>query len=474
MLDSWGKIPSGILAGSHTAIGSFGECLQLEASQYCLMFTKPPIDPPGRMEGIFRPFPEQRFNLTSETFRTAAQYSHFFHYMNSTTGLCLPDSCSRDEIRLIAQNISSTSGFDLEIDVDLCQTRSQANPIRPREILALTIVIGVLTLNLLGCFADQSSPLRHFNFVQNCRNLVKTRTREKAYPFLDGIKALNMVFMMIVHVFFGLLWTNYENVYSIAGMSREPLIIFGLLGPFTIDTFFLITGLEMACFFFGAVNTAQSGKDGKENVAANVKKIPYYYYLLLRWLRFAPCIAWTICLYVLTFNNHVRDLIGGPFWHFYQAAGSIPDTCTKMALPHLFLIGHYFYTPKDWNVCIMADWYLESDYVYAILFLVVLVPLRRNHKTVAMINCIMMIAFGSVLLGLVVHLFDVQSSWLPTNFQGIEFVKYLMYIHTKPWGHLSPFFVGVLLGMVIDRSKAGLNWVSNNKPIVLLSNLERD
>lgn len=42
MIDSWGKIPSGILEGNIHALGSFSECLDLERneqkyeSQYCL------------------------------------------------------------------------------------------------------------------------------------------------------------------------------------------------------------------------------------------------------------------------------------------------------------------------------------------------------------------------------------------------------------------------------------------------------
>lgn len=50
MVDSWGKVPSGILEGNVYALGSFLECLNIERndkkykSQYCLAQITPKIE----------------------------------------------------------------------------------------------------------------------------------------------------------------------------------------------------------------------------------------------------------------------------------------------------------------------------------------------------------------------------------------------------------------------------------------------
>lgn len=431
-----------MLEGSFVNIGAFDQCLSLKSTQYCLMFIKIPLQAPRKMEGIFRPLSKDASNFRSEVFRDFSQYIHFFHYTNLTIGLCVPKTCLRHDVRSVAGDLAKHYGLQLSVDVDVCQSKELAYPLLNREIVSLVVITSILILNLVGFLGAEPSLLKCFDFARNFRKILAPPPKTRL-PILDGLKSLNMVLMITVHVIFLLPWVAQEHGLESTKISSSPLIIAGLLGPFTIETFFLITGLENMMYF--------------KRCDRKFRPIPY---LLAKYLRFAPSIGVMICLYILTFSDHVRNLIGGPFWPYYKAAGSLPQVCARNWPGHLLLIAHYFSSVSDINICLITDWYLEADFLFSILLILVIQSYIKGRRKLSIGIATLMVVIGCLILASLTTLLDIQSSWLPLNFEGREFIKYAIYIHTKPWGHVSAYFLGVLLAFALSREAHTMSYVS--------------
>lgn len=405
-------------------------------NRYCLAYANMPLMPTQPIEGIPFDYPSKAFNFSSPTFNYLKSYIHYFRYMNVTSGICVPRQCSKFDLKRLANGYSEYLKTGLIIDIDMCQTREPHNEIRWSHIIASIFVGSILCLNIIGVWAPKGSFLSQFNFAANMAKLFSTRPRSPgptSIPCLDGLKALTMLFMLYIHVFFTLLFQNMTTFFRTRESVTQPVFSSTLLGPFTMETFFLLTGLETTIHFL-----------------YNKTKLDGKVFLFLRWTRFVPSIAWMICCYILLFSNHFRDYMGGPYWNDYYATGSVASTCEKTWLGHLFLVAHYFDVKEDINICILADWYLEADYMFAIIFVVLVLPfIQRKRKSIATINTILLILLGAVILGSLMYIFDLQHSWIPMAYPQDKLMKYLVYIHSKGWGHMSSYFVGVLLGFIM-------------------------
>lgn len=122
MLDSWGRIPSGILSGNLHSFGNFDECLSINRNteseiigiikgQYCLQ----PITIPN-------------FNTTQYSVRLGNMPNLPSEKPSLVIGICLPDQCSPGLIK----NITDAFLTELKLPINnydpnkMCQTYAKS------------------------------------------------------------------------------------------------------------------------------------------------------------------------------------------------------------------------------------------------------------------------------------------------------------------------------------------------------------
>ncbi|XP_015785353.1 nose resistant to fluoxetine protein 6-like [Tetranychus urticae] len=440
-LDSSGKWPSGLLSGTFTDLGSFDTCVSLDSSQYCLLYTNVPLFNETGYEGFMRPYDSRLFNFTSEPFKYFQKYIHFLRRMNITTGLCVPNECSREELTFIVGKLYDKFNTGLTADVDLCYSSPSSIPWRPSEVIGLSIILLIIFLNFIGTRSPDDSLLASFNWSENCKKLFSIKpSADESMNFLDGIKVLTMLLVIIIHFQMGNMYNLYIDSFKLMQIASNPIFIFLFLAPYTVDLFLMVTGLLMGYYFF-------SGK----------RRLNLITYIIGRWIRFATTLGWIICLQFVLFSEHVHKYFGGPFWSDYNGVGSIVQSCEKTWLPTLLLNQFWFDSSKDVNVCLLFDWYLAADFTLAILFLFVLIPYLKNHPKLSIINTIILIFVGLAISGLGIHFLGIPTTWITTNYQRKAFLQYSFDFNLKPWPHISPYFVGVLCGYISSRPKLKLS-----------------
>lgn len=99
MIDSWGKIPSGLMKGNFRELGNYEECINFN--------TKLPL-PFGQLEGQYCQItiPLIQSNLeSSDTYELTNRMNENFeiksHKMKLKNGICIPKSCTVDDIKKV-------------------------------------------------------------------------------------------------------------------------------------------------------------------------------------------------------------------------------------------------------------------------------------------------------------------------------------------------------------------------------------
>lgn len=156
MHDSWGKIPSGLFSGNVYDFGSFDQCINLKLSsvlgkitgQHCTLMI--PVDMGDGEESAAKILPPSRrllklkFWKIVEFFEKILKLVRFISsQINMGIGVCLPASCSPDEVKIIADdylmasfNTTTAPFYDQS---SFCATNQQTFEFNALQILAMWV-----------------------------------------------------------------------------------------------------------------------------------------------------------------------------------------------------------------------------------------------------------------------------------------------------------------------------------------------
>ncbi|XP_022236364.1 uncharacterized protein LOC111083917, partial [Limulus polyphemus] len=133
MLDATGTLPSGLLEGSLTSLGSYDECVNINSSpdtshriisgQYCSVQFRPPL--PKRKYKYYSIVvqPELLANVSQQgrLLYDLAQNAQFFYSFAYRLGVCLPSACSRTDVHSATSLVAKT--LNLRGDLIRCETK---------------------------------------------------------------------------------------------------------------------------------------------------------------------------------------------------------------------------------------------------------------------------------------------------------------------------------------------------------------
>lgn len=111
VLDSNGHFPSGLLSGTLTSLGDYDQCLSVRNNQYdilgkyCLLKLRPSL--PKKQKVVT--FKNRFINLNGTRLQNSwidnniVEQMYSFYFYHIINGICVPSSCSENDILLMAQ-----------------------------------------------------------------------------------------------------------------------------------------------------------------------------------------------------------------------------------------------------------------------------------------------------------------------------------------------------------------------------------
>ncbi|XP_033105100.1 nose resistant to fluoxetine protein 6-like isoform X2 [Anneissia japonica] len=466
MVDSYGKVPPGILQGNTQWIGLYDQCLR------------------------------QTKEKTQQTF--GAQYC-IAHALNKTTnaqilavGICVPDSCSEGALDILLYEglLKLTLAKELTAYVS-CNKEFEYNA-GAISCLVLLSIIGVLIIagtsyefftiycvyqddplgfktlteepdmiNQEGSVQIRPSPTSNgvhmmsaeegsqsyisfsrfvkkfllcFSLITNGSKILKPTQGQSSLHALNGIRVLSLFWVILGHTYFFPLSLFSNPLQIVPILSRFSFQAVGN-ATFSVDSFFFLSGLLITYLTLNYLK--------KNNGSLN-----WGMFYLHRYLRLTPVYMLVIFIYT-TLTPHFAT---GPMYSAVFDPNPVGyengmTYCQKYWWTNMLYINNLYPTALGAE-CLGWSWYLANDMQFFIISPFI-IYLLYHYAPVGISICISLLAmcFGS-LIGLSIAK-DIQATPFPLdptreNFLGDD-------LYQKPYTRISTYLVGMAVGYILYR-----------------------
>ncbi|CAL1287085.1 unnamed protein product [Larinioides sclopetarius] len=490
MLDSDGKLNSGILRGGLIWPGHFDECNSVFA----------PEDDAGH-GGFYG-----KYCVTTWNLNLGGKYSK----LPLTIGLCVPDSCSETGLKHAGKNIirilerlpmlqNHTEVLTLknvicklkEKHLDVGSTvyvvfvscflllvvlgsavtiknnwrkRQQRNVSlseqgnvqgsegNPEISEAAAINCTTKTYEAYGSLITSSGTQKKtnrsimkrillcFSAVENGERILNANVSEGQLLSVHGIRFLSLTWVIIGHTYVTSINIIGNRIDVLKELDSLPFQVL-LQAPFSVDSFFMLSGFLLAYLFLKEADR----KNGR---------ISWLYFYVHRFWRLTPAYMVVVFFYIFVF----KYMGSGPFWEDNHC-----DAYHGSWWKYLLYINNFI---PIHQMCVGWSWYLANDMQFYIISPLFLYPLWRWPR----------VGFGilaSILLG----------TWITTGVLSYKFDLIPMFvgaaktkdfdayskrmwdsfdlIYDKPYCRIAPYIIGVILGYMLyklNNKKNFMNW----------------
>ncbi|XP_017782126.1 PREDICTED: uncharacterized protein LOC108566646 [Nicrophorus vespilloides] len=417
MVDSWSKLPSGIIEGNMQDYGSFDECLRIVGKsknlglihgKYCLGDVK------------IKEFPV-RF------------------------GICVPDKCNSSDLsEFMMNNIEDVENSTFT--KEYCQTKDSAPEYTAGDIIVIlffsVILLIVLFSTLYDLFLDYTDLLPYSDFLlayslwTNGRKLFSiTENRNDHLNCLNGIRSLTMMWILLAHGYNTKLLGGITNTKDVDEWYKNYSSMTILGSTVAVDTFFLLGGIVLVYVYM------------KSKMKGNVYQSTLSMYIH-RYVRLTPAVAALILIHVTL----IKHMGSGPVWP--KSYPFMMKFCKEYWWSLLLYVQNYVNPQSE---CIGQTWYLCVDMQLFILSPIILIPLKKYPKY----------ALSGLILLTSVSMGGIFYTACYYNLRGIErkgppesITKYYVTTHTRA----PPYLIGMIVGYFIYLRKcSGNNFKINKK-----------
>ncbi|XP_068627614.1 uncharacterized protein [Battus philenor] len=342
MLDSTGKIPSGILQGNGIQLGSYDQCLESRArvqldtgsivkvqGKYCLARIDLKAEHPELEIPVYL---AQARNLIKSKIDDPGHFVPRFSTLS--WGVCVPSPCNPEDVENILRDAIKhyqyTSGVSIKVKVDSLDCHMQKKQAWWEEWLAIPTL---LTLSLYGVVVllvivatvqdfvarrkvnedttddaanekDATDKGSNENSKQKGENVISVfslyRTMSKLVEpatsdeisCIHGVRAIATIALLVAHKFLPIAVTPYTNRLRISEVVSSPFWSWSRAGWMYTDCFLLLSA------------TLTAHRISTEGESSAVKRIAS------RYLRLTPALIAVILFYAYIWDH----ISSGPMW----------------------------------------------------------------------------------------------------------------------------------------------------------------
>ncbi|XP_075234541.1 nose resistant to fluoxetine protein 6-like [Lycorma delicatula] len=431
MIDSSGKIPSGLLEAHFHDLGNFHECLKLGIEdkspypvQHCVV----------QIGNIMR-LPKSVV-IDWRTLQTVLGGVPVLK-PNLHLGICLPASCSLDDIETNYRKVVDKYNLTIYLDKYSCSASNEDTSYSTHEIIITAVVLIPAVICILATIIDLNSAkvekpgiftllVESFSIYQNGKLLLKTSNPKRPLSILNGLRFLSVVWVISSHHW---LFSALRPALNFIEMSQLFTKVYAagvLNGVLAVDVFILINGLLLSYLFM--------------DVMMKGHKFNLLLFYTHRIVRIVPGYTVLILFALTLFPRYFGD---GPLWKTY--VGRHTEYCYKNWWTNLLFINNYVHSEEQ---CIPSTWYLSVDMQLHFLAPIFLYSLYK-WKSFIKYGIPVCIIISNIISFLNSYLNQFPAgSIIARDFKTVHKFN-LEYIttHTK----FGPWFVGLALGYILRK-----------------------
>ncbi|OXU19243.1 hypothetical protein TSAR_012344 [Trichomalopsis sarcophagae] len=402
MRDASSKIPAGLFHGNLVDLGMYDECMEA-GGRFCTYEINP--------------------TRQKTAFLLAPMLS-----------VCLPRSCTADDVvqlvnrtieaneKLKSQGITMVSTACLTIDP------KDSNALVHFWYFVLSIYTGFIVICTLCDLANRCygvewkgwQTLERLSMLKTGENILSTKPQDDDLTVIHGLRVISTAWIVLVHEYMAQFYAVNLNVLDIAKWFSSWKSLFPLVGLYSVDTFFTISGFLTAYAFF---------KQRQKN-----KKFKILHYYSHRFIRLTlPVVVFLVCTYVFINGSGaryewLRDIfvvgIQSKWWSF------------------LLYIQNF--VQKD-DFCVLHLWSLAVDMQLFWLSPFILFPLYKKPKIGLTILGSLIVASATVTAAIVGYN-QYSAIYFTRELNMTHFLESFKDVYIMPYTRASAYLLGILFG----------------------------
>lgn len=474
MLDSFGKVPSGVTYGRFTSQGDFEECIGVNVDEtihkkapsgnafteehykfggkYCLLDFRLPLPerPRDRILSIHEPVLDLNKTRIGKAYPILANYSGYtsvFYEAGYMHAFCMPSSCKIEDIMKVVSDELEGLYISVHNVID-CQT-GQPEPIRVSQVISI-IVLSLILLNAAYASyvynrrnAPSSKEVKdskgkenvESDFYSNCFSLQSNFQRlskpdPRGLTFVHYTRIIAMALTVITHTAaMGTLQavTKPADASNSEGIFRDFLPQM-LTNAFTsIQIFFFMAGFMLVVSTYPAIERDKG-------------HLSFIEYALKRAVRLLPGLFAAIMI------NFLWPLfVKGPMVNYFTRL--IVKTCETNWWRTLGFLSNFDNVEK---MCLRHSYFSASDYQLHFVAYPLLLLLYKQPAVALYIAGFLTVAGFAIQV--IVILTKLLLPFMMVDYLDKEaFYNVVHYYHHPVWNHMSAFFYGFILGYLVVK-----------------------
>ena len=443
MLDASSKTGHGLIGGTITSFGDYDQCLQTEANgfqgKYCsFKFTLEPN--------------HSAINSNREIDQFLLTKVPLFDWFYLHQSVCLPSTCTDQDSAEIIDNAFLGSPFKRVLNIH-CDTRqdvsfgSKIENASMSQWISSILLVTVTLLVVLGSIQEliqgysNGSFLRHFSAIDSTRKLFHMKESGRL-SLVDYFKVTVILFGIAGHSF-GCLetvpgWYTVSSLYVMKERFQwfmvQPLINEG--------------GLGIGITYMGGFVTFWVIEKFVRN-----NSLDYAAAIFDRWLRYMPPVMTMVALDIMWpfFGD-------GPM--YTQISKHLLNKCSNNYWMNFLFIGNIKTAPEN---CVPHTFYQSIDIQLFVVGLFMIYLLIKKPK-LGVAGCLALIIAGNATLYYKTSQYLDSPVLMERNVTVAKTTSYLDIVHFATYGHLSNYFIGLLVAYSIKidglliRYSSLINW----------------
>ncbi|XP_011168771.1 nose resistant to fluoxetine protein 6 [Solenopsis invicta] len=486
ILDSSGGPKPGFLYGNNFWLGSRSQCLDA-TNRIPFEIAERLILNNTRYHNPQNEFPPFEVNYIVAYLKHNSTLQYHMGLQNEdviTLGLCLPASCSVNDVSFILEGIFRDRGLlinDLySVDLSLIQVKDLKDDhqwlLSGAIPLICVVLVLIFSMMISGTIYDifiyqkylkakrktavsventveememtnSSTPCKKnrigkvlmcFSIYTNTKMIFNTEMNADVISVIHGLRFLTMFWIIMVHTIF---YTAdyFDNKMWVMRFSEGIPIQVISNATISVDTFFFISGFLLTYTYL------KDKTDEKWNKSCNYgeKLKEFFVCVIRRFIRLTP--PYMMMIGILQINSAWYDKTS----QFYVQEKP-HETCAKYWWRNLLYINNLF----DYNtMCMSWSWYLASDMQFFTIGLALLILSSIYFYTAVAI--LSMLLMGSIILsGYTSYI----NEYVPTL---DEQYRLLDVLYFPPWLRIGPYIIGMITGYIIVRLNKNISLKKN-------------
>ncbi|KAK3920322.1 Nose resistant to fluoxetine protein 6, partial [Frankliniella fusca] len=274
--------------------------------------------------------------------------------------------------------------------------------------------------------------LLSFSLRRNVATIFDQSVGSDTIPTIHGLRSISMAWVILGHTC--IVAFKYSDNMELRGLVEKELLFQTILnGAFSVDTFFMISGLLVSFLYFRTTAKLDVTKITKmTGIRSNM--LEFVGLLMYRFLRLTTPYLFSLGMVQVTMR-----------WFYYNSVFE-PPTMDHVNCPNYWwrnvLYINTLFPVKD--MCMLWSWYLADDTQFYVLGVILLI-LATSHLRLSAATLVMFMVSSWCTTAYIAY----SNEHMPAEDDPLALFDK---IYDKPWTRLGPYLVGMAVGWILFKT----------------------